>query len=134
MNIQAYRKCRGSLIALEGVSGVTYDELAEITLESGERRFGRVIRIDGDRVVLQVLEGTEGIDMEHVNTHFTGRPITLPLSKEILGRIFDGPEKPIDGLREVYPGKSAATSTVRGHKPRQPQVSAQLYSHRYFLY
>lgn len=94
---------QGSLIALEGVSGVTYDELAEITLGSGERRYGRVIRIDGDRAVLQVLEGTEGIDMEHVNTHFTGRPITLPLSKEILGRIFDGSGKPIDGLREVYP-------------------------------
>ena len=94
---------RGSLIALEGVSGVTYDELAEITLESGERRFGRVIRIDGDRVVLQVLEGTEGIDMEHVNTHFTGRPIRMPLSKEILGRIFDGAGKPLDGLKEVYP-------------------------------
>ena len=94
---------QGSLITLEGVQGVTYDELAEITLSSGERRFGRVIRIDGDRVVLQVLEGTEGIDMEHVNTHFTGRPITLPLSKEILGRIFDGSGKPIDGLKEVYP-------------------------------
>lgn len=94
---------QGSLITLEGVQGVTYDELAEITLGSGERRYGRVIRIDGDRVVLQVLEGTEGIDMEHVNTHFTGRPITLPLSKEILGRIFDGSGKPIDGLREVYP-------------------------------
>ncbi len=94
---------QGSLIALEGVTGVTYDELAEITMDSGERRFGRVIRIDGDRVVLQVLEGTEGIDMETVNTHFTGRPITLPLSKEILGRIFDGSGKPIDGLREVYP-------------------------------
>ena len=94
---------QGSLITLEGVQGVTYDELAEITLGSGERRYGRVIRIDGDRVVLQVLEGTEGIDMEHVNTHFTGRPITLPLSKEILGRIFDGSGKPIDGLKEVYP-------------------------------
>ena len=94
---------QGSLIALEGVSGVTYDELAEITLESGERRFGRVIRIDGDRVVLQVLEGTEGIDMEHVNTHLTGRPIRMPLSKEILGRIFDGAGKPLDGLKEVYP-------------------------------
>ncbi len=94
---------QGSLIALEGVSGVTYDELAEITLESGERRFGRVIRIDGDRVVLQVLVGTEGIDMEHLNTHFTGRPIRMPLSKEILGRIFDGAGKPLDGLKEVYP-------------------------------
>ncbi len=94
---------QGSLIALEGVTGVTYDELAEITLSSGERRFGRVIKIEGDRAVLQVFEGTSGIDMEHVNTHFTGKPITLPLSKEILGRIFDGAGKPLDGLREVFP-------------------------------
>ncbi|NLH01547.1 MAG: V-type ATP synthase subunit B [Clostridiales bacterium] len=94
---------QGSLIALEGVLVITYDELAEITLASGERRYGRVIKIDGDKVVLQVFEGTEGIDMEHVNTHFTGKPITLPLSKEILGRIFDGAGRPLDGLREVFP-------------------------------
>ena len=94
---------QGSLIALEGVSDITYDELAEITLDNGERRYGRVIKIDGDKVVLQVFEGTEGIDMENVNTHFTGKPIQIPLSKEILGRIFDGAGKPIDGLREVYP-------------------------------
>ncbi|NCC66683.1 MAG: V-type ATP synthase subunit B, partial [Clostridia bacterium] len=94
---------RGSLIALEGVEDVGYDELAEIYLEDGERRFGRVIQIDGDRVVLQVFEGTSGIDMEKVNTRFTGKPITLPLSKEILGRIFNGAGKPLDGLREVFP-------------------------------
>ena len=72
---------QGSLIALEGVTGVTYDELAEITLDNGERRYGRVIKIEGEKVVLQVFEGTVGLDMEHVNTHFTGKPITLPLSK-----------------------------------------------------
>ncbi len=94
---------QGSLIALGGVSDVSYDELAEITLDSGERRFGRVIQIDGDRVVLQVFEGTTGIDMEHVNTRFTGKPISLPLSKEILGRIFDGAGKPLDGLKEALP-------------------------------
>lgn len=94
---------QGSLIALEGVSGVSYDELAEITLAGGERRYGRVIKIEGDKVVLQVFEGTTGIDMEHINTHFTGRPIKLSLSREILGRIFDGTGKPLDGLREVFP-------------------------------
>lgn len=93
---------QGPLITLEGVTEVSYDELAEITLESGERRFGRVIRIDGDRVVLQVFEGADGIDMERVNTRFTGKPITIPLSKEILGRIFDGAGKPLDGMREVF--------------------------------
>ena len=94
---------QGSLIALDAVKDVAYDELAEITLDNGERRYGRVILIDGQRVVLQVFEGTDGIDMEHVNTRFTGKPITLPLSKEILGRIFNGTGQPIDGVREIFP-------------------------------
>lgn len=96
---------QGSLIALSGVENVSFDELAEISLAGGERRYGRVIQIDGDRVVLQVFEGTEGIDMERVNTRFTGKPIMLPLSKEILGRIFDGAGKPLDGLHEAFPEK-----------------------------
>lgn len=94
---------QGSLVALDGVSDVSFDELAEITLGNGERRFGRVITIDGDKVILQVFEGTDGIDMENVNTRFTGKPISMPLSKEILGRIFNGAGKPLDGLREVFP-------------------------------
>ena len=61
----------GSLIALEGVKDVAYDEMAEVTLENGERRYGRVILIDGDRVVLQVFEGTRGISLENASTHFT---------------------------------------------------------------
>ena len=55
---------KGSLIALEGVQGATYDELAEILLPDGSRRRGRVILIEGDRVVIEVFEGTSGIDME----------------------------------------------------------------------
>jgi V/A-type H+-transporting ATPase subunit B len=94
---------QGSLDALEGVKNVNYDELAELTLDNGERRYGRIIRIDGEKVVMQVFEGTDGIDMEHINTRFTGKPVTLSLSKEILGRIFDGTGKPLDGLREVFP-------------------------------
>ena len=94
---------QGSLVALEGVRGVTYDELAEFTLDNGERRYGRIITIEGEKAVLQVFEGTDGIDMEHVNTRFTGSPVTLPLSKEILGRIFDGAGKPLDGLKEIFP-------------------------------
>lgn len=93
---------QGSLIALEGVQGVSYDEMAEISLDHGERRYGRVIQIDGDRVILQVFQGTDGISMEEVNTRFTGKPITLPLSREILGRIFDGSGNPVDGMREIF--------------------------------
>ena len=93
---------QGSLITLEGVTGVAFDEMAEISLENGERRYGRVIQVEGDKVVLQVFEGTTGISMEGVHTRFTGRPIMLPLSKEILGRVFSGTGTPLDGLREVF--------------------------------
>ena len=93
----------GSLITLQGVSGVSYDEMAEITLENGQRRYGRVILLDGDKAVLQVFEGTRGISLENARTHFTGRPMDIALSKEMLGRIFDGAGRPIDGLGELYP-------------------------------
>ncbi len=97
---------QGSLIVLDGVRNVAYDELAEISLADGSRRYGRVIQIDGERVVLQVFEGTSGIDMENVNTSFTGHPILMPLSREVLGRVFNGSGKPIDGLGEVFTEES----------------------------
>lgn len=93
---------RGSLIALDGVKNAGYDEMAEISLPDGSRRRGRVITIDGERVILEVFEGTSGIDMKSACTRFTGRPITLPLSGEILGRVFDGTGRPADGLSEVH--------------------------------
>ena len=93
----------GSLIALEGVKGVGYDELAEITLDSGERRSGRVILVDGDRVVLQVFEGAKGISLENARTHFIGKSMDIALSREMLGRVFDGTGRPIDGLGELLP-------------------------------
>lgn len=93
---------KGSLIALEGVSGVSFDETAEISMPNGSRRHGRVIMIDGDRVVIEVFEGTSGIDMQSACTQFTGKPVMLPLSGEILGRVFDGTGRPIDGISQVY--------------------------------
>lgn len=93
----------GSLICLDGVSGIGYDEMAEITLENGQKRYGRVIQLDGSRAVLQVFEGTKGISLENARTNFTGKPMELSLSTEMLGRIFDGTGRPIDGLGEVFP-------------------------------
>ena len=93
----------GSLIYLDGVSGIGYDEMAEISLENGEKRYGRVIMLDGNRAVLQVFEGTKGISLENARTNFTGHPMELALSTEMLGRIFDGAGRPIDGLGELYP-------------------------------
>ena len=114
---------KGSLIALEGVQGATYDELAEILLPDGSRRRGRVILIEGDRVVIEVFEGTSGIDMESACTRFLGKPMTIALSDEILGRVFDGTGRPIDGLSEVYAAErrdinGAAINPVSREYPR----------------
>ncbi len=93
----------GSLMVVGGVLGVGYDEFAEITLKDGGRRHGRVIAIDGNRAVIQVFEGTRGISLENSRTHFTGEPLKLALSTEILGRVFDGVGRPADGLGEIFP-------------------------------
>ena len=93
----------GPLLTLTDVKGVSFDELAEITLSNGERRYGRVILIDGDRAVLQTFEGTRGVSLENASIHFTGRPMDIALSREMLGRAFDGAGRPIDGLGEIYP-------------------------------
>ena len=113
----------GSLIALQGVENVAYDEMAEITLENGERRYGRAITIDGDKATLQVFEGTKGISLENARTHFTGKPMDIALSHEMLGRIFDGAGRPIDGLGELYPEQrrninGAAINPVSRQYPR----------------
>ena len=113
----------GSLIVLEGVRGAAYDEMAEITLDSGEQRWGRVILIDGDRVVLQVFEGARGISLENARTHFTGKPMDIALSREMLGRVFDGAGRPIDGLGELFPEvrrniNGAAINPVSRQYPR----------------
>ena len=93
----------GSLIFLDGVSGIGYDEMAQITLENGQKRYGRVIQLEGQRAVLQVFEGTKGISLENARTNFTGKPMELALSREMMGRIFDGAGRPIDGLGELFP-------------------------------
>lgn len=92
---------RGSLVALDGVEGAAYDESAELLLRGGERRRGRVIAIDGDRVIVEVFEGTAGIDLASACTRFTGSAMTVPLSDELPGRVFDGTGRPIDGFSQV---------------------------------
>ncbi len=106
MNYIGISEINGPLIVLEGVSGVGYDEVCEITLGAGLRRKGRVIGLEGERAVIQVFEGTGGLSLENVSTRFTGRAMELSLSKEMLGRVFDGAGSPIDGLGAVFPQES----------------------------
>ena len=95
----------GPLVCLEGAKGVSYDEIAEIKLEDGTKRLGRVVEMQGDKVVLQVFEGTNGISLTNTKISFPGQPLEIPLSTEMLGRTFNGAGKPIDGLGEVFPQK-----------------------------
>lgn len=95
----------GPLVALEGVSGVAYDEIAHIRLNDGTERIGRVVELEGDKAILQVFEGTNGISLENTRTIFSGKPLEIPLATEMLGRVFSGAGKPIDGLGDVFPEK-----------------------------
>jgi len=90
----------GPLIIVEGVEGVGFGEKVEV--EQGDiRRVGRVIEVDEDRAVIQVFSGTSGINREKVRTRFVGSPITIPVSEEMLGRVFNGIGRPMDGGGEV---------------------------------
>ncbi len=96
------REISGSLIVLEGAIGASFEELVKIKLASGTERTGRVVRIDGDRAVIQVFEGTQNLSLDNTRTIFTARPMEIPLAPEILGRIFDGAGRPSDGKGEVF--------------------------------
>lgn len=93
----------GSLVTLNGVKEAANEEIVELHLQDGSVRTGRVVKIDGEEVTVQVFEGTRGVSMENTATVFTGKPMEVALSPEILGRVFDGLGRPIDGLGPVYP-------------------------------
>lgn len=93
----------GPLLILDGVEGATNEEIVELRLDNGSRRMGRVVQLDGTRIVVQVFEGTRGLSLKNTRVSLTGHPMELALSPELLGRVFDGVGRPIDGLGEVYP-------------------------------
>lgn len=101
------KEINGSLVVIDGVTGVSYEEIVELRLENGTARQGRVVQIEGDRIVVQVFEGTRGISLRNTKTRLTGRPMEMKLSPEIIGRVLDGKGEPIDGLGSIFPVKKA---------------------------
>jgi len=97
----------GPLMLVERVKGIKYAELCEIELENGEIRKGQVLEVDRDRALVQVFEGTRGMDVPETKVRFKGKGIELSLSPEILGRIFSGMGEPIDNAPEILPEKKA---------------------------
>ena len=87
----------GPLIVVEGVKGVSYDETVEVVSPEGDSRRGRVLEVDEDRAVVEVFQGTRGLTSEGTRIRFQGHPLAVPVSMEMLGRIFDAFGNPIDG-------------------------------------
>lgn len=97
------REVVGPLMLVDGVSGVTFDELVEIELQTGEIRNGRVLEINGDKALLQLFEGSTGINLNGTKARFLGRPLEVGLSEDMLGRVFDGLGRPKDGGPKIIP-------------------------------
>lgn len=108
MSIQVLglKEIAGPLVVVDGVKNASFEEMAELVLENGTKRLGRVVQVQGERVVIQVFNGTTGLSLNNTKTKMMGKPMELPLSTEMLGRIFNGAGAPIDGLGEIFASKS----------------------------
>ena len=97
---------------VEEVEGVRYDELVEIELTAtGETRRGKVLEVDGDKALVQLFEGSTGINIREAKVRFMGKSLELPVSEDILGRVFDGFGSPRDGGPRIIP---EATLDING--------------------
>ena len=91
----------GPLVILENIKGPKYAEIVNITLGNGEERLGQVLEVSGTKAVVQIFEGTSGIDNTKTRCKFMGDVLKMPISEEMLGRTFNGSGKPIDGAPAV---------------------------------
>jgi len=91
----------GSLVVLEGVDNPASEEIVELSVDGYKDKIGRVVQILGSKVIIQVFEGTSDLSLTNTVTKFTGHPMEIKLSEQILGRTFDGIGRPIDGLGEI---------------------------------
>ena len=93
----------GPLMLVRGVEGVAYDELGEIELANGETRRCKVLEIDGPNALVQLFEASTGINLSNSKVRFLGRSMELGVSEDMLGRVFDGLGRTIDGGPEILP-------------------------------
>jgi len=99
------REVAGPLMLVEQVEGVKYDELVEIELANGELRRGKVLEVDQNTALVQLFEGSTGINVNECKVRFLGKGVELPVSEDMLGRVFDGFGRPRDGGPKIIPEK-----------------------------
>ena len=93
----------GPLMVVKGVEDVGYDELGEIELANGELRHCKVLELNGTDAVVQLFENSAGMNLKESKVRFLGHGNQLGVSLDMLGRVFDGMGRPIDGGAEIIP-------------------------------
>lgn len=94
----------GPLVAIDGVRGAAYGDIVQFTVNHQEEKIGQIITMEGERAIIQVFDATTAMSLDNTHTIFTGRGMEISLSPAILGRIFDGIGRPIDGLGPIQGG------------------------------
>ncbi len=95
------REVASPLMIVDGVEGVTYDELGELELQNGQVRRCKVLEVEGDKAVVQLFESAQGINLAETKVRFLGHPQQLAVSEDMLGRVFNGMGLPIDNGPEI---------------------------------
>ena len=95
----------GPLMVVDGVEGVKFDELVEIELQTGEKRRGKVLEVNGSKAMVQIFEGSTGINLKGTKAKFLGRPLEIGVSEDMLGRVFDGMGRANDNGPDIIPEK-----------------------------
>lgn len=90
-------RIEGPLVFVEGIGSVGYDEVVEIIDPRGRTRHGRVLEVGEGLAVIEVFAGTSGLSIDGTRIHFMGTPYHIPVAEEMLGRIFNGLGRPLDG-------------------------------------
>jgi len=93
----------GPLMMVEGVDNAKYGHIVDIELADGSMRHGQILQVEGDKVLVQVFEGTESINVSGTTVRFLGKPMEMAVSRDILGRVFSGTGVPIDGGPRILP-------------------------------
>ena len=91
----------GPLIVVESVKDVGYNEVVEVRTPNGDERRGQVLEVNKDAAVVMIFEGTDGIDTSRTSVRFAGESLMLPVSMELVGRVFDGLGRPLDEGPEI---------------------------------
>jgi V/A-type H+-transporting ATPase subunit B len=97
------KEIAGPLMFIDQVEGVKFDELVEIEMKNGEQRRGKVLEVSGNTALVQLFEGSQGLNIEESKVRFTGHSLELPVSTDMLGRVFDGLGRPKDGGPKIIP-------------------------------